>query len=187
MTFTRNTVARGAGAVVIRRQSDDRLLYLNTNSKYTFTRSLTAGNKIQGFNSDGTLLDLDVAGAEETYELEIVSKKNTRNMNELMLDSTYVSKGSFDAPWAETALVTGGAITLKGGLPVSGTLFISYLDGGKLTSTGSTGSTPSAAGQFKDNGDGTVIFNAADNGKSLVAFYKTTLTNVSVQGGAMWM
>lgn len=180
MTFTRSTVAKGAGAVIIRRHDDDRLLFLNTNSKYTFTRSLTQGNKVQGFNSDGKLIDLDIAGTEETYELEISSRKNTRNVNELALDSAYISKSSFDAPWGETGTVASGVLTLKGGIPVASSTCVSYLDGNKLTSTGSTPS----AGQFKDNGDGSLTFNSSDNGKNVAVFYKTTVSNVFTQGGA---
>jgi hypothetical protein len=180
MTVTRNTVAKGGGAVGIRRITDDRILYLNTNSKYTLTKATTDGNKVQGFTSDGSLLDLDVAGQEETYTLEIASKKNTRNINEMAFDSAYVTKATFNAPWVESATVASGTVTLNGGTPVSTTLVCSYIDGSKLASTGSAPS----AGQFKDNGDGTVTFNAADNGKVVILFYKTTVSNVYTQGGA---
>jgi hypothetical protein len=180
MTFTRSTVAKGAGAVIVRRQNDDRLLFLNTNSKYTFTRTLTQGDKVQGFNSDGQLVDLDIAGTEETYELEISSRKNTRNVNELALDSAYVSKASFNAPWGETGTIASGGLTLKGGTPVTNSAVVTYLDGSKLMSTASTPS----AGQFQDNGDGTLTFHSSDNGKIVAVFYKIALSNVFTQGGA---
>jgi hypothetical protein len=180
MTFTRNTVAKGAGAIIVRRQTDDRILYLNTNSKYTLNKTTTDGNKVQGFTSDGSLVDLDVAGQEETYELEIASKKNTRNINEMSMNSVYVTQSSFDAPWGETATVASGSVTLKGGTPISSSMMVTYLDGTKLTATGSAPS----AGQFKDNGDGTVTFNSSDNGKTIAIFYKTTVSNVFTQGGS---
>ncbi len=180
MTVTRSTVAKGAGAVAIKRLSDNRLLYLNTNSKYTFNKTTSDGDKVQGFNSSGSLVDLDVAGQDQTFELEISSKKNTRNINELVLNSAYTAKASYNAPWNEAQTVSGGAVTLSGGTPVASSLYASYLDGTKLTSTGST---PSAAGQYKDNGDGTVTFHAGDNGKTIAFFYYTTVSNVFTQGG----
>jgi hypothetical protein len=181
MTFSRNTVAKGGGAIGIRRISDGRLLFLNTNSKYTFTKSTSDGDKVQGFNSDGTLIDLDVAGQEETYTLDVTSKKNSQNINELVLNSAFVNKTSYQAPWVESAAVDTGAVTLKGGTPVASSLSATYLDGAKLTSTGST---PSAAGQYKDNGDGTVTFHSGDNGKNIVFFYKINVANIATQGGA---
>jgi hypothetical protein len=180
MTVTRNTVAKGAGAVAIKRISDNRLLYLNTNSKYTISKSTSDGDKVQGFNSDGKLVDLDIAGQDETYELEIASKKNTRNINEMVLNSAYVTKASYNAPWAESQTVASGTVTLTGGTPVATTLQASYLDGTKLTSTGTT---PSAAGTYKDNADGTVTFHAGDNGKTIVFYYLTSVSNVFTQGG----
>lgn len=181
MSFTRSTVAKGAGAVAIRRISDSRLLYLNNNSKYTFTKNTTDGEKVQGFNSTGALVDLDVAGQETTFELEVASKKNTRNINEMVLDSEYVTKATYSTPWVETATVASGSVTLNGSAsPTATTMAVTLLDGTKLTSTGGT----PAAGQFKDNGDGTVTFNAAENGKTVVIFYKYTASNVFVQGGA---
>ena len=180
MTFTRSTVAKGAGAVIIRRHGNDQLLFLNTNSKYAFTRTLTQGNKVQGFNSDGKLVDLDVGGTEEAYELEIASNKNTRNVNELALDSLCVSKSSFDTPWGETGTVASGGLTLKGGVPLANSTFVTYLDGSKLNATATT----PTAGQFKDNADGTLTFHSSDNGKTVAIFYKTTVSNVFTQGGA---
>jgi hypothetical protein len=181
MAFTRSTVAKGAGAITIRRQVDDRLLFLNTNSKYVFSRTVAQGDKVQGFNSEGRLIDLDIASSEETYELEVSSRKNTRNINELSLDALYVAKTSYDAPWAEMATVASGSVTLKGGTPVSASTLVTYVDGGKLTLTAVT---PTAAGQYKDNGDGTLTFHSGDNGKTVAIFYKTAVSNVSVQGGA---
>jgi hypothetical protein len=181
MTYTRNTVAKGAGAVGIRRISDNRILFLNVNSRYSFNRTATEGDAVQGFNSDGNLVDLDTAGSEISYELEIASRKNTQNMNELLLDSIYTAEASYNVPWVESALVASGTVTLEGGTPVATTLYVSYLDGSKLTSTGST---PSAAGTYKDNGDGTITFHSGDNGKNIVAYYKIAKTNIASQGGA---
>ncbi len=180
MAFTRNAVAKGAGAIILRRLADDRVLYLNTNSKYALNKDTTDGSKVQGFNSDGKLVDLDVAGQEESYTLEISSKKNTRNINEIALDSIYITQSTYNAPWGETATVSSGIITLKGGTPASGTLVVTYLDGTKLTSSVSA----PTVGQFKDNGDGTVTINTADNGKTLALLYKTSVANVSTQGGS---
>lgn len=180
MSFTRNTIARGAGAVVIRRHTDDRILFLNTNSKYSLNKTVSEGEKIQGFNSDGKLVDLDVATQEETFSLDISSKKNTRNINELALDSIYATQASFETPWGETATIASGTVTLKGGTPVASSMMISYLDGSKLTSTVSTPS----AGQFKDNGDGTISFHSSDNSKTVAIFYKISVSNVYTQGGA---
>lgn len=181
MAFTRSTVAKGAGAIGIQRATDNRLLFLSLNSKYTLTKSVTEGDKVQGFNSVGNLVDLDVSGSDITFELEVASKKNTRNFNELVLDSAYTTKASYAAPWVESGTVTGGTITLQGGTPVASTLVVSYLDGTKLASTGVT---PTAAGQYKDNGDGTITFHSGDNGKNVAMFYQTNLTNVFTQGGA---
>jgi hypothetical protein len=179
MTFSRNTVAKGAGAVIVRRHADDRILFLNTNSKYTLTKSTTDGTKVQGFNSDGKLVDLDVAGQEESYDLEISSKKNTRNLNEMILDSIYMDQASFDIPWGETATIASGGVTLNGGTPINGSTLVTFLDGAKLTAT----ETTPTAGQFMDNGDGTLSFHTSDNGKIIAVFYKTTVSNVHTQGG----
>ena len=180
MTATANTVAKGAGAIGMRRIADDRLMFLNTNSKYTFTKATTDGDKVQGFNSDGALVDLDVAGQEVTYTLDVTSKKNTQNINEAVLDSIYITKSSFNAPWIESASVDTVTVTLKGGTPVAASLYCSFLDGSKLTSSVSA----PTAGQFKDNADGTVTFNATDVGKQVVFYYKIAQANVKTQGGA---
>lgn len=181
MTATRATVAKGMGGLVLRQLSDDRLHYLSTNTKYTFTRSSTEGDRVQGVNSDATLVDLDVAGAQDTYTCDVTSKKNTRNFSELALNSQFVDKATYGVPWAEVGTVASGTVTLNGGTPVATTLYATYLDGAKLTSTGST---PSAGGQYKDNADGTVTFHASDNGKDIAFFYQTTISNIKVQGGA---
>lgn len=180
MTFSRNTVSKGAGAIGIRRISDNRIMYLNTNSRYSFNKSSTEGDKVQGFNSDGKLLDLDVAGSEESYQLEVASRKNTQNINELLLDAVYVTESSYNVPWVESATVAT-TVTLKGGTPATSSLYVSYLDGTKLTSTGTT---PSAAGTYKDNGDGTISFHSGDVGKTVVCYYKVAKTNIASQGGA---
>lgn len=180
MAFTQNTVAKGAGALAIRRISDNRLLWLNTNSKYTLTKATTEGDKVQGFNSTGTLVDLDVAGQEESYELEVSSKKNTRNINEMVLDSVYVAKTNFQAPWVESATIAAD-YTLKGGTPVASTMQVSSLDGSTIYER--VAGAPNA-GQFKDDGDGTVTFNAADVGKLVVIYYKIQHATSFTQGGA---
>ncbi len=179
MTFSRSTVAKGMGALSIRRISDNRIIYLNTNSKFTFTKSTTEGDKVQGVNSDGTLVDLDVAGSEETYELEVSSKKNTQNINEMVMNSVYVAQASYALPWSEVATVAA-TVTLKGGTPVSSTAQVTSLDG--LTVYSRVGGAPSA-GQFKDNGDGTLTFNASDAGKQVAIWYKITQSNIFSQGG----
>lgn len=180
MTFTRNTVAKGMGALSIRRISDNRIIYLNTNSKYTFTKSTQEGDKVQGVNSDGTLVDLDVAGSQETYELEVSSKKNTQNINEMVMNSIYVAQASYAFPWSEVATVAT-TVTLKGGTPVGSTAQVTSLDG--LTKYSRVSGAPNA-GEFKDNGDGTLTFNASDVGKQVAVWYKITQSNVFSQGGA---
>jgi hypothetical protein len=179
MTFSRSTVSKGMGALAIRRHSDNRILFLNTNSKHSFTKSTTEGDKVQGVGSDGALVDLDVAGSTETYELEVSSKKNTQNINEMVLDSVYVSKSTYNTPWVESATVAA-TYTLKGGTPVASTAQVSLLDGTKFTRV--TG-TPNAS-EFKDNGDGTLTFNAADVGKVVAIWYQIQFSNVYTQGGA---
>ena len=181
MTFTRSAVAKGAGAVIVRRHSDDRILFLNTNTKYDFQKTETEGDKVQGMNSSGSLVDLDIAGQEEWFSLEIFSKKNTRNINEMVLGAEYIAKTGYSFPWAETVTPSGGSATLKGATsPTATTMRVTQLDTGTVFTA--TSGVPTA-GQFKDNGDGTITFNAADNGKNLVVYYKRT-ANVSVQGGA---
>lgn len=181
MSYTRSTVRKGLGGVTIRRHTDSRLLFLNFNSRATFSKTSTEGDKVQGVNSEGTLVDLDVAGSEESYELEIASKKNTRNVDELVMNSAFKAQDNLQVPWAEVKTVASGTITLSGSAaPVASSMKISYLDGGVLTANAS----PSAAGQFDDNGDGTVGFHSSDNGKQVVVYYLIEHDGVLTQGGA---
>ncbi len=181
MTVTSSIITKGAGAVCLKQISTGRLLFLSLNSKIVFTKTEAAGEAVTGVNSDGDEVTLSQSGSTLTYELEVNSKKNTRNMNELILGAAYVAKTGFEFPHAEAQTIAGGTITLAGSTaPVAGKTKVTQLDTGTVFA--STGSAPSA-GQFKDNGDGTITFNASDNGKQVViAYYQTQ--NVSVQGGA---
>lgn len=179
MALTKKTVAKGAGAIGIKQISTGRLLYLDLNSRYELSKTEETGDAVQGVNSDGTLVDLAAAGSELSFELTVASKKNTRNINELVMNSEFVSKVGYEYPWVESHTVAAGTVTLKGSTaPVAASMFVTYLDGAKLTSTGGA----PAAGQFKDNGNGTITLNAADNGKNVVIYYKIS-GNVTVQGG----
>lgn len=180
MTVTPTTIVKGAGAVCFKQISTGRNLHLSLNSKVVFTKGVQAGDAVTGVNSDGDEVTLAKSGDTLTFELEVNTKKNTRNLNELILDSEYIAKTGFEFPHAEAQTVASGTITLAGTTaPVSGKTKVSYLDGGVLTSTGGT----PTAGQFKDNGDGTITFNSGDNGKIVVISYYMT-QNVNVQGGA---
>lgn len=179
MTVTRSTIAKGVGGVGIRRISDNRVLYLTINSSVTFEKTTTEGDKVQGVNSAGTTVDLDVAGSEESFELTVNSNKNTRNMLEMVMGAGFKTKASYNIPWTESQAPASGTITLSGGTPVASSLYVSYLDGEALVSTAGT----PTEGQYKDEGDGTVTFNAADNGKNVVLHYKTAASDVYLQGG----
>jgi hypothetical protein len=182
MALTKKTVSKGAGAIGIRQISTGRILYLDLNSRYELTKTAEEGDPIQGVNSDGNLVDLDAAGQELSFELEVASKKNTRNINELMLNAGYVSKTGYQFPWVEAHTVASAEVTLKGSAaPVASSMYVSYLDGAKLTNVG--GGAVDGAGKFKDNGDGTIEFHAGDNGKNVVIRYLIE-DDVEVQGGA---
>lgn len=181
MTVTNSVIVKGAGGLCLKQIATGRLLYLSLNSKITFTKSEQAGDAVTGVNSDGNQVTLSQAGSTLTYELEVNSKKNTRNMNEMILNAEYVPKTGYEFPHAEVQTIAAGAITLAGSdAPVAGKTKVTQLDTGTMFTP--TGSAPSA-GEFKDNGDGTITFNTADNGKQVVIGYYQT-QDVSVQGGA---
>jgi hypothetical protein len=179
MAYTRSTIRKGLGGITLRRITDNRLLYLNFNSRATFSKVSTEGEAVQGTNSEGNLVDLDQAGSEDTYELEVASKKNTRNIDELVMDSIFHTETDLLVPWAEVATIAAGEVTLNGGTPETGTMQVSYLDGAKMTAD----ATPEA-GQFLDNGDGTVSFHTDDNGKQVVIYYMIEHASVQTQGGS---
>lgn len=180
MALTRKTIRKGLGGIALRRLADNRMLFLNFNSGATFSKTSSEGDKVQGTNSEGDLVDLDQAGSEETYELEVRSKKNTRNIDELVMDSIYHTETNLQVPWVEVHTITAGEITLNASnAPVAGSMQISYLDGAKLTAS----ATPSA-GQFDDDGDGSVNFHSSDNSKQVVVRYLIEHASVQTQGGS---
>jgi hypothetical protein len=179
MSVTRKQVSKGMGGLMLRRLSDNRLMWLTKNVQVELTKTETEGEKVQGVNKAGSKIDLDVAGKEVSYEVTVTSNKNTMNLMELLLDAEAVDKANANVPWGESGTVTDAEVTLKGGTPVDGSLYVTYDDGSKLTEVNEN----PTAGQFVDNGDGTVSFHADDNDQVVVFRYLVAVTDIKVQGG----
>jgi hypothetical protein len=181
MTVTRSTIRKGAGALSLKRTTDNTVFWLKNNVSYEFTKSLEEGEDVTGMVSDGTEQILDTAGATETYTLTIETNVNSLNLMATSLNSMVKNVTNQVVPWAEEATVAAGAVTLKNTTsPVASNTYVTYKDGEAPFTM--VGVAPSTAGECQDNGDGTLTFHSSDNGKDVVIWYSDQATCKMIGG-----